>query len=635
MPDKIFRTSISKPFRTLGLTLLLAFATGIAEANLLTNGSFESPAVPAGLFQQYNAGSTAIPGWTVVGPSGKGVALASGTFTVSGAKFPSQDGAQWINLAGDASNDTEGVSQTVATTPGATYTLTFWVGNISSFGTTSSVCLKLNTIPVQNFTNSTPSPSTLIWQKFTYSFIATGSTTAIEFDNLDPLADNINGLDNVDLEPGGTASPLPANLMVNGDFEMPIVPTGVFTNFNSGSTAIPGWTVVGTVPGNTVAVISGALVDHGFALPSENGHQYLDLTGSGAANGSRGVQQTVASTAGTSYRLTFWIGNVYDPTGDLGIASTVGLKINGVSAGSFTNSSPSVTGTYQQFGTTFTATGSTTTLEFDNLDPITDTANALDNIVLQPIGAAMTSVTTAISASAFGGFSYISPGSWIEIYGANLASGTRSWAGSDFNGVNAPISLDGTTVTIGGQNAFVDYISPTQVNAQAPSTVALGVQQLVVSSSAGAASYTIYVTPAEPGFLAPASFVVGGTPYAVALFPDNVTYVLPQGAIAGINSRPAKAGDTIILYGVGFGPVAPDIPAGQIVQQSNTLASDFQVSLGGKPATLSYEGLAPGYVGLYQFNVVVPNVGTTGAVPLTFSLGSIASSQPLAIAIGN
>src|SRR5271166_6714845 len=137
MPDKIHPILICRTFGKLRLALLLAsFATGIAEANLLTNGSFESPTVPAGLFQQYNAGSTAIPGWTVVGPSGKGVALASGTFTVSGAKFPSQDGAQWINLAGDASNDTEGVSQTVATTPGATYTLTFWVGNISSFGTT-------------------------------------------------------------------------------------------------------------------------------------------------------------------------------------------------------------------------------------------------------------------------------------------------------------------------------------------------------------------------------------------------------------------------------------------------------------------------------------------------------------------
>jgi uncharacterized protein (TIGR03437 family) len=328
------------------------------------------------------------------------------------------------------------------------------------------------------------------------------------------------------------------------------------------------------------------------------------------------------------------VGSVYDPQGDLGTSSTVGLKINGASAGSFTNFTPTAIGSYQQFATTFTAAGNATTLEFDNLDPITDTANALDNVVLSPVTSAPLSVTTAISASAFGGFATISPGSWIEIYGSNLASDTRSWAGPDFNGVNAPTSLGGTTVTIGGQKAFIDYISPTQVNAQVPSTVVTGLQQLVVSTSAAAAPYSIGLNLTEPGMLAPASFLINGTQYAVALFSDLVNYVLPQGAISGINSHPAKPGDTIVLYGVGFGPVTPDTPAGQIVQTSNTLASSFTVSIGGKPATVAYSGLAPNYVGLYQFNVVVPNVAA-GNAPLTFTLGGVPSTQPLSIAIGN
>src|ERR1017187_5817477 len=62
-----------------------------------------------------------------------------------------------------------------------------------------------------------------------------------------------------------------------------------------------------------------------------------------------------------------------------------------------------------------------------------------------------------VSASAFGQFTSIAPGTWIEIYGSNLAADARSWGGGDFNGVNAPTSLDGTTVTIGGQPAFLDY----------------------------------------------------------------------------------------------------------------------------------------------------------------------------------
>ena len=64
-----------------------------------------------------------------------------------------------------------------------------------------------------------------------------------------------------------------------------------------------------------------------------------------------------------------------------------------------------------------------------------------------------------VSASAFGEFKSISPGSWIEIHGSNLAVGTQSWAAADFSGVNAPTSLHGTSVTIGGQAAFIDFVS--------------------------------------------------------------------------------------------------------------------------------------------------------------------------------
>jgi len=55
-----------------------------------------------------------------------------------------------------------------------------------------------------------------------------------------------------------------------------------------------------------------------------------------------------------------------------------------------------------------------------------------------------------VSASAYGEFTTAAPGSWIEIYGSGLAVDTREWGGSDFDGVNAPTSLDGTSVTIGG-----------------------------------------------------------------------------------------------------------------------------------------------------------------------------------------
>jgi uncharacterized protein (TIGR03437 family) len=245
------------------------------------------------------------------------------------------------------------------------------------------------------------------------------------------------------------------------------------------------------------------------------------------------------------------------------------------------------------------------------------------------------SIGSVESASGFGGFTSVSPGSWIEIYGSNLASDTRSWAGSDFSGVNAPTSLDGTSVTIGGQAAFIDYISPGQVNALVPSNVGTGNQPITVKTAVGTSPpVNITVNAMQPGLLAPPSFSINGRQYAVALFTDGVTYVLPTGAISGINSRPAKAGDTIVLYGVGFGPVIPNTPAGQLVQQDNTLASSFQIFVGGLPATALYSGLAPSYTGLYQFNIVVP-AAATGAMPLTFTLGGSAGTQTLYIAVQN
>jgi uncharacterized protein (TIGR03437 family) len=239
-----------------------------------------------------------------------------------------------------------------------------------------------------------------------------------------------------------------------------------------------------------------------------------------------------------------------------------------------------------------------------------------------------------VSASAFGQFSSVAPGSWIEIYGSNLAASSRSWTGGDFNGVNAPTSMDGAKMTIGGQLAFIDYISPTQINAQVPSNAPTGAQPVIVTTSAGASpAYTITVNQQQPGLLAPSSFIVGGKQYVVALFSDGATFVLPPGAIAGVPSRRAKAGDSITLYGVGFGSVTPNIPAGQVVQQTNTLTAQLHFLLGQTEAAVGYDGLAPNAVGLYQFNVVVPNVAASDTVPLTFTLGGVAGTQTLYIAV--
>jgi uncharacterized protein (TIGR03437 family) len=268
-----------------------------------------------------------------------------------------------------------------------------------------------------------------------------------------------------------------------------------------------------------------------------------------------------------------------------------------------------------------------------------DNDGLADSIALV-LKAPSTSATPAIqsggvvSASAFGGFTSAAPGSWIEIYGSSLATDTRSWAGSDFNGTAAPTALNGTGVTIGGQRAFVSYISPGQVNVQVPSNLGAGTQQLVVETPNGnTASYPFTIGPAVPGLLAPASFQVGGKQYIVALHADGTTYVLPPGAIPGLPARQAQPGETILLYGIGFGSVTPNIAAGQIVTAANQLSQQVQFLFNGSPGTVQYDGLAPNFVGLYQFNVVVPNVSDNDALPFSFTLGGTAGTQTFVTAV--
>jgi uncharacterized protein (TIGR03437 family) len=364
---------------------------------------------------------------------------------------------------------------------------------------------------------------------------------------------------------------------------------------------------------------------------------YIQLGGAGTASLSQtltttlqnGVTYTLSALVGRpinnglgfNYALQLWAGTTM-----LASASNfLGLPLNSSGTDSLSYSSGAnnpQAGQPLMIVLTSTSAGNSTQGYFDSIS-LTSSSVSVPTI----------SSGGVVSASAFGGFTSISPGSWIEIYGSNLASDTRGWAQSDFNGVNAPTSLDGTSVSIGGQAAFVDYISPGQVNALVPSNVATGPQSMTVKTSAGtSAAYNILVNPVEPGLLATPTFVVNGTPYAVALFSDG-TYVLPVGAVAGLSSRPAKPGDTIILYGVGFGPVTPSIAAGQLAEQSNAV-SGLQMSIGGVPAVAAYAGLAPNYTGLYQFNLVVPSVAA-GSVPLTFTLGGTAGTQRLSVAVGN
>jgi len=170
------------------------------------------------------------------------------------------------------------------------------------------------------------------------------------------------------------------NVIKNGGFEVPAVAAGGFELFSTGQ-AFSGWRVVGA-RGN-VAVISGKYQGAGITFNAEAGGQWMDLTGL-ESNLATGVAQTVATTRGTEYHLTFWVGNVYNPGGAFGVSSTIKVYVNGVRKLTATNSLHPANHrqAWKEFALTIKATSSRTTISFINGDPRTDNSNGLDAVRL-------------------------------------------------------------------------------------------------------------------------------------------------------------------------------------------------------------------------------------------------------------
>ena len=242
---------------------------------------------------------------------------------------------------------------------------------------------------------------------------------------------------------------------------------------------------------------------------------------------------------------------------------------------------------------------------------------------------AVPAISSIDSASAYGGYSYFASGSWLEIKGSNLANPSDprltavtnpgQWTSSDFNGVYAPTSLDGVSVRINSLPAYVWYISPTQLNVQAPEDSSVGTVTITASNCIGTSGPITFTKKAlAPGLLAPSNYSSGGTQYLVATFASDGAYVLSKalGASFGLTSRAAKPGDLIVAYGVGLGDVTPATLPGVIVGQTNALANPVTFSFGSSPATLSYAGLAGNFVGLYEFFITVPSGLADGDYPI-------------------
>jgi uncharacterized protein (TIGR03437 family) len=211
----------------------------------------------------------------------------------------------------------------------------------------------------------------------------------------------------------------------------------------------------------------------------------------------------------------------------------------------------------------------------------------------------------------------IAPNSWITIAGADLSSTTGTWTVT--NG-QLPISLDGVTVTVGGQPGYINYVSPTQINLVAPN-IGTGPTQVKVTNSLG----TSPAFSSTSATFSPAFFLWPGG-YAVATRSD-FSLAIKNGTFAGLTTTPAKPGDVLILWGTGFGPTTPSAPVGEVVPANATYSTkdSVTVTVGKTAATVYGAALAPGFAALYQVAIQVPTTLANGDYPVVATIGGVSS----------
>ena len=193
----------------------------------------------------------------------------------------------------------------------------------------------------------------------------------------------------------------------------------------------------------------------------------------------------------------------------------------------------------------------------------------------------------------------LAPNTITCLYGVRLSYVTAAISPGDIHSGVLPTSLPGTGVQVLVRNVYaaIYYVSPTQINFLVPADLLPGpaAVQVLLDGHAGPA-VDIQVAAASP-----ALFQLDAH-HAIAIRPDG-SVITPE--------APAKPGEIVILYATGLGQTIPPVSDGQVMQQATPIEqlSEFKLVLNGVPAgskAVAYAGIAPGFAGLYQLNVILP-----------------------------
>jgi uncharacterized protein (TIGR03437 family) len=221
----------------------------------------------------------------------------------------------------------------------------------------------------------------------------------------------------------------------------------------------------------------------------------------------------------------------------------------------------------------------------------------------------------------------IAPNTWIEIHGTNLAPVTKDWSNEDFSH-GLPTILGGVSATVNNKPAAISYISATQVNILTPLDDALGPVPLQLNTPYGNANLmTPLMLQITPSFL-----VLDGAGHVAARHARDFSLVgPPSSSVPGYTFTPAKPGETISLYAVGFGQTNPPI-SNPLVTAAAPLPVLPNVTIGGLPATVSFAGLVQG-AGLYQINVIVPIGASDGDLIVSATYNGSATQSSVILTV--
>ena len=229
----------------------------------------------------------------------------------------------------------------------------------------------------------------------------------------------------------------------------------------------------------------------------------------------------------------------------------------------------------------------------------------------------------AVSGASFAGGIALAPSSIISLFGQNLANGTAPAPALPLG-----TTLAGATVLMAGNEIPLIYSSSGQINAVVPVGINVDTNHQIVVQRDNTLSLPLAVDigPAEPAIFA---YPAPGDPTAQGAIVNAVTNLVAH------PGTPVGAGDVIAIYCTGLGAVDKTVPDGTGAPASplaNTVVIPT-VTIGGQPAKVMFSGLAPGFVGFYQIDAVVPAGVTPGnQVPVVVSILED-SSPPLTIAV--